>query len=227
MRPGRGHASQGVSYVRSSASVTLSALASFCSMPTVGSYSPASNRRTYSREIPAAVASSARLIARCSRSILSRFPICLGVGLTLGAAKYSRQVVDCSRAMRSRHNRSMPSSTARVSASRWAWASAFRRRLSATRHLSEHASRFRGPRGPPHTAQTGSGEPTTAERSACERAWPAGGGEGMAGRLDGPVEAESAEVVHQLLAPLRAVLLHEAVEVAPPDDDLAGQAVAD
>ena len=40
-----------------------------------------------------------------------------------------------------------------------------RRRLSAARHRSEHASRFQRSRGPPQTAQTGCGEPTTAERS--------------------------------------------------------------
>lgn len=50
----------------------------------------------------------------------------------------------------------------------WDWV---RRRLRAARYLSEHASRFRRSRGPPHTAQTGCWEATMAERSGSGGTW--------------------------------------------------------
>jgi hypothetical protein len=65
--------------------------------------------------------------------------------------------------------RSAASRRARTSWSRVSRAAARRRRLRAARHLSEHASRFRGSRGPPQTTQTGWGEPTGAERSGVGR----------------------------------------------------------
>src|SRR5207247_5329200 len=54
----------------------------------------------------------------------------------------------------------------RISSSQILCTSFRRRQLSSARHRSEQVSRFRGLRGPPHTAQTGAEEPITPERSA-------------------------------------------------------------
>ena len=80
------------------------------------------------------------------------------------------------------------SSSSRTSRSRLCPASSRRRRLSAARHLSEHASRLRGSRGPPQTAQTDAGEATTVERRTedAESVWQVGGLEGVLEALRPP-----------------------------------------
>ena len=91
---------------------------------------------------------------------LSPSPNPPGVGLEAAQPRISDPRQLGHRSDPGRRVRSAASRRARTSWSRVSRAAARRRRLRAARHLSEHASRFRGSRGPPQTTQTGWGEPT-------------------------------------------------------------------
>ena len=123
---------------------------------------------------------------------LSPSPNPPGVGLEAAQPRISDPRQLGHRSDPGRRVRSAASRRARTSWSRVSRAAARRRRLRAARHLSEHASRFRGSRGPPQTTQTGWGEPTGAERSGVGRST---GGDRRGGntyRLRTPVGSASA-----------------------------------